>query len=116
MIKECRINLPVKDIGNSKAFFSELGFPMNTQYGDNDHSASLLTSQHKIALMLFDEPSFKGSTGKAVADAEKATEVLFSTGVESTRRLFPVYLGSLFWAGRYLQNTLLRKLSAGKKI
>jgi uncharacterized protein len=83
MIQELWINLPVKDIGKSKTFFTELGFSFNTKHGNTDHSASLLVGQKNTVVMLFDEPTFKSFTNSNVADAKKTTEVLLSIGVES---------------------------------
>ncbi|MGI8637417.1 MAG: VOC family protein, partial [Segetibacter sp.] len=83
MIKELWINLPVKDINKSKAFFKELGFSFNTQHGNTDSSASLLVGQKNVVVMLFSEPAFKGFINSEVANAKQGTEVLLSVGVES---------------------------------
>lgn len=83
MTKEFWINLPVKDIKKSKAFFTELGFPLNTQYGNSDHSASLLIGQKKVVVMLFDETAFKSFSNNEIADTKQATEVLLSIDAES---------------------------------
>lgn len=81
MTKEIWINLPVKDVARSKAFFSRLGFSFNTQYGNSDNSASLLIGQKNVVVMLFDEPTFKSFTNNEVA--KQGTEVLLSIDAES---------------------------------
>ncbi|HSU51867.1 MAG TPA: VOC family protein [Segetibacter sp.] len=81
MIKDLWINLPVKDINKSKAFFKELGFSFNTQHGNTESSASLLIGQKNVVVMLFSEPAFKGFINGEVA--KQGSEVLLSIGVES---------------------------------
>jgi uncharacterized protein len=83
MIKEFWINLPVKDVSKSKEFFTKIGFSINTQYGNNGNSASLLVGKKNVVVMLFNEPTFKGFINNEVANAKQATEVLLSIDVES---------------------------------
>lgn len=83
MIKDLWINLPVKNIAQSKTFFSELGFSFNTQQGNTDHSACLLVGEKNVVVMLFDETTFKGFTNSSISDTQHATEVLLSIGVDS---------------------------------
>ena len=83
MIKDLWINLPVKDINKSEAFFKELGFSFNTQHGNTDSSASLLVGKKNVVVMLFNEAAFKGFINGEVANAKHASEVLLSVGVES---------------------------------
>ncbi len=83
MTKELWINLPVKDVKNSKEFFTKLGFSLNPQYGNSAESASLLIGSKNIVVMLFAEPMFKGFTRNEIADTKQATEALFSIDAES---------------------------------
>jgi hypothetical protein len=83
MINDLWINLPVKDVALSRAFFKELGFTFNTQHGNSNNSASLLVGKKNTVVMLFDEQTFKGFTNCQVADITQSTEVLLSIGVES---------------------------------
>jgi uncharacterized protein len=83
MTTDLWINLPVKNIPKSKAFFTQLGFTFNLQQGNNDHSACLLIGQKKVVVMLFDEPTFKGLINSNIAPAVNGNEVLLSLGVES---------------------------------
>lgn len=78
MTKQLWINLPVKDISRSKEFFTNLGFSLNQQYGNSDHSASLLVGDKGIVVMLFEEATFKTFTRNEIADTKRSTEVLFS--------------------------------------
>ena len=83
MTKEFWINLPVKDINRSKAFFAQLGFTFNPQFPGGDNAASLLIGQKGVVLMLFDEPTFKSFVNTEVSDATHAAEVLLSIDAES---------------------------------
>ena len=82
MAKEFWLNLPVKDITKSKAFFADLGFKFNPQY-QSDNSASLLLGEKNIVVMLFEEPTFKGFTSNPIADTQQGTEVLLSFDAQS---------------------------------
>ncbi|MGH7494890.1 MAG: VOC family protein [bacterium] len=83
MTKDLWINLPVKDVKKAKEFFTKIGFVLNPQYGNSDHSASFLVGDKKIVVMLFAESAFKDFTRNKIADAKQATEVLFSIDAES---------------------------------
>jgi hypothetical protein len=82
MAKEFWLNLPVKDIQRSKAFFTKLGFDFNPLY-NSDNSASLLLGEKDVVVMLFEEPQFKGFTSNEIADTTRGTEVLLSFDAES---------------------------------
>ncbi|CAM3489261.1 VOC family protein [Brevibacillus invocatus] len=83
MTKELWINLPVKDLGKSKAFFADIGFPFNPKYPNHDEGASLLIGEKNIVVMLFPEPAFKSFTRNEVTDTKQATEVLLSIDADS---------------------------------
>lgn len=83
MIKELWLNLPVKNIEESRDFFLEIGFNTNPSPGNSAHSASLLIGSKNIVLMLFQEEVFQSFTGIEINDTSKSSEVLFSIGAES---------------------------------
>ena len=83
MTKELWINLPVKDINRSKAFFTKMGFTPNSHYGNSDNSASFFVGQKNIVLMLFSEAAFKNFTRSEITDTKISNEVLFSFDAES---------------------------------
>lgn len=68
------VNLPVKNIERSRAFFSALGYSFNPQFS-NDSALSMIVSD-TIYVMLLAEPFFQTFTAKPIADATKSTEVL----------------------------------------
>ncbi len=75
------VNLPVKDLAKSKAFFGKLGFKFNPQF-TNETAASMVVSDD-IYVMLLTESRFKDFTKKQIVDANTATEVLTCLSVES---------------------------------
>jgi predicted lactoylglutathione lyase len=68
------VNLPVKNIERSRAFFSALGYSFNPQFS-NDSALSMIVSD-TIYVMLLAEPFFQTFTAKPISDATKSTEVL----------------------------------------
>ena len=83
MIKTVWLNLPVKDINNSKEFFARLGFSFDTEHGNSDHSGCFMVGEDKFHVLLFPENTFKGFTKNELADTAKTTEVLISLSAES---------------------------------
>ena len=68
------VNLAVKDLDRSKAFFDRLGFTFNPQF--TDQTAACMAITDDIYAMLLTHPKFKEFTKKDIADAHKTTEVL----------------------------------------
>jgi len=83
MTKEIWLNLPVKDLEKSKAFFTALGFSFNTKFGNTESSACLLVGSKNVAVMLFTEAAFKGFTQGNIADTKMGSEILISIDAES---------------------------------
>jgi uncharacterized protein len=85
MSKQIFVNLPVKDLERSKAFFGALGFGFNPQY--TDANAACMVVSDTIYVMLLTEAFFQGFTHKPVADAFKVTEVLVCLSCDSRAEL-----------------------------
>ena len=75
------VNLPVKDLERSKAFFAKLGYSFNPQF--TDERAACMVISEDIYTMLLAEPFFKTFTRKEIADAAKTTEVLVALSADS---------------------------------
>jgi len=75
------INLPVKDLERSKAFFSALGYSFNPQFTD-DKAACMVISEHIYVMMLV-ESYFKSFAKKEVGDAHLAAQVLLALDATS---------------------------------
>jgi predicted lactoylglutathione lyase len=83
MTKEIWINLPVKNVRASKAFFTKLGFSFNDKFGDSNDNACLIVGEKNIAVMLFAEHMFKQFVQHEMTDTTKSSEVLFSLDASS---------------------------------
>lgn len=83
MVKQIWLNLPVKDIQKSKEFFTKLGFSLNPNYGNSEHSASLLIGDKSFVVMLFSEAMFSNFSQHEITDTNKSTEVLISVDAEN---------------------------------
>ena len=81
MSRQIFVNLPIKNMERSKAFFSALGFSFNPQF-TNEQGACMVISDSIYAMLLI-EPFFQTFTRKPVADATKSTEVLICLSCES---------------------------------
>jgi len=92
------VNLPVKNLNASKAFFAELGFTFNPQFSD-DTTACMIVGEN-IFVMLLVEERFKGFINGEVSDATTTKEVLIALSAESREQL---------------DETLRKALAAGAK-
>jgi predicted lactoylglutathione lyase len=81
MARKIFVNLPIKNMERSKAFFGALGFSFNPQF-TNDQGACMVISDD-IYTMLLVEPFFQTFTKKPIADASQTTEVLVCLSCES---------------------------------
>jgi predicted lactoylglutathione lyase len=75
------VNLPVKNVERSRAFFSALGYSFNPHFS-NDSALCMVVSD-TIYVMLLAEPFFQTFTGKPIADATRSTEVLVCLSCDS---------------------------------
>ncbi|MFF2093426.1 VOC family protein [Paenibacillus sp. NPDC058174] len=78
MSQEIWINLPVKDVQRSTAFFNEIGFHADSVGGER---AKLAIGQTTI--LLFPAAVFEKFTGAKTADTSHSAEVIFSIGANS---------------------------------
>ncbi|MCW5649880.1 MAG: VOC family protein [Ramlibacter sp.] len=81
MSRQIFVNLPIKNMAASQAFFKSLGFSFNPQF-TNEQGACMVVADN-IFVMLLIEPFFQTFTKKPVADATKSTEVLVCLSCES---------------------------------
>ena len=75
------VNLPVKDLERSVAFFTGLGYAFNAQFTDD--TAACMVISDDIYTMLLTEAKFREFTRKEIADAGKTTEVLTCLSAEN---------------------------------
>jgi predicted lactoylglutathione lyase len=81
MATQIYVNLPVKNLDKSVAFFTALGFKFNPQF--TDENATCMIVGENIYVMLLVESYFKTFTPKTIADAKKSTEVLLCLSCDS---------------------------------
>ena len=74
------VNLPVKDLAKSMAFFKSLGWTFNPQFSDD--TAACLVISDDIYAMLLTHDKFKQFTDKKIADGG-SVEVLTALSVGS---------------------------------
>jgi predicted lactoylglutathione lyase len=79
------VNLPVKDLKKSIAFFTKLGFTFNPQF--TDETATCMIVGEDIFVMLLTHAKFKTFTPHAICDATQSTEVLVCLSSESRERV-----------------------------
>lgn len=77
------VNLPVNDLGRSKAFFACLGFPF---FGMTDDMASVVISE-QTQVMLLTEPTFAAYARNDLADPKTATQVILVLGLDNPQQV-----------------------------
>lgn len=81
MMTKIFVNLPVKDLNRTMAFYKALGFSFNPQF--SDHTAGcMVISEHNYAMLLTYEKFSQFST-KPIPDAHKTTGVLVALALAS---------------------------------
>lgn len=74
MATQIFVNLPVKNLDKSVAFFTRLGYSFNPQF--TDKNATCMIVDDNIYVMLLVESFFKSFTPKPICDARQSTEVI----------------------------------------
>lgn len=81
MTTQIFVNLPVRDLDRSKAFFAALGYANNPQF--TDENAACIVISDTIYVMLLVEPFFQGFTRKTICNARTHTEAILCLSAES---------------------------------
>ncbi|CAM3686905.1 VOC family protein [Marinicrinis lubricantis] len=79
------VNLPVKDLQQTKEFFKAIGFEFNPQF--TDENAACLVINDNIFAMLLTEPFFKGFMKKEVCNTSSHAEVIIALSAESREQV-----------------------------
>ena len=82
MAGELWLNLPVRSVAVSRAFFLAVGFRLSERWTGDD-MACLLFGEPPVVVNLFPEEVFAGFARVAVADTATACEVLLSLRADS---------------------------------
>jgi predicted lactoylglutathione lyase len=79
------VNLPVKDLGESVDFFTQLGFSFDPRFTD-DQATCMIVSDEAFVMLLV-EDRFKDFTKKALVDSTKQTEAIVALSAESREQV-----------------------------
>lgn len=82
MVKQIWLNLPVKDVVKSKAFFTEIGFSFNETH-DTESSTCMIVGENNFVVMFFEESMFVGFSQNKLTDTKTSSEILISIDAES---------------------------------
>ena len=82
MSRQIFVNLPIKNMEKSQAFFKSLGFSFNPRF-TNEQGACMVISEDHNYVMLLVEPFFSTFTKKSIADASNTTEVIVCLSCDS---------------------------------
>lgn len=79
--KNIFVNLPVRDLPASIAFFTALGYEFNRQF--TDETAACMVVSDTIYVMLLTHAKFQSFVPLPISDAKKATEVAVCLSFEN---------------------------------
>ena len=98
MATQIFVNLPVKDLDKSKAFFGSLGYSFNPQF--TDENAACMVISDTIFVMLLIETFFRNFTSKDIVDAKKSTEALVCLSTNSRAEVDDIVCKAVAAGGR----------------
>jgi len=97
MSRQIFINLPVKNLEQSMALYSAMGFVNNPQFSDQAGKC-MVWSDH-IYVMLLSHEKFKLFTNKPIAETKSAIAGLFSLSLDSVESMHQVMEAGLAAGG-----------------
>jgi predicted lactoylglutathione lyase len=97
MAKQIFINLAVKDLQKSMAFYTALGFTNNPQFSDD--AGKCMVWCENIFVMLLTHEKFKQFATKPIADTKSNLAALFSLSLDSVDEVNSVMTNGLHAGG-----------------
>ena len=85
MAKQVFINLAVKDLAESMAFYTALGFTNNPQFSDD--SGKCMVWSENIFVMIMTPDKFKSFATKPLADTKSNMSSIFSLSLDSVEEV-----------------------------
>ncbi len=79
-------NLPVKNVEQSKAFFTGLGFELNPQFPENENSVAIVIGDN-LQVMLINQAFFNTLTEKESVDTSKYAQMTIALAFESREKV-----------------------------
>jgi hypothetical protein len=104
MSRDVFINLAVKDLERSKAFFESLGFTFNPQF--TDEKAACMILSEKGYVMLLSEPFFRTFTKLEACDTSKATEAMLALSCSSRAEVDQLVRKAIDGGGRHAMDPM----------
>ncbi|MFD2672704.1 VOC family protein [Marinicrinis sediminis] len=94
------VNLHVKDIKKTMAFFTGLGFEFNMQFTDEEKAACLVIGDNKYA-MLHTEESFMTYSKKQIVDTDTYAQVMVALSAESREKVDEIVNKAISLGGKW---------------
>ena len=85
MSKQIYVNLPVRNLARSTAFFTALGYAFHAEF-TGEKSGCVILGENIFAMLLTNE-MFEGFSKKPICDTATASEVLVCLSCESRREI-----------------------------
>lgn len=79
-------NLPVKNVAQSKAFFTGLGFALNPHFPDSENSAAIVIGDN-LQVMLISQAFFTTLTEREIVDTSKYAQFTIALAFESQAKV-----------------------------
>jgi predicted lactoylglutathione lyase len=99
MKKQIILNLPVKNLDKSKAFFSALGFTFDDRFS-GENAAFMHIVEGTIQAMLTTESFFQSLIDKPLSDAKQANELVICLSCESREEVDSLIAKAVAAGGR----------------
>ena len=93
------VNLPVRDLSRSMAFFATLGFTFNPRF--TDERAACMTVSSDAFVLLLTEPFFRTFTTRELCDTRRYTEGLFAISCTSRSEVDEIVRKAVAGGGSY---------------
>ncbi len=92
------INLPVKDLEKSMAFYTKMGFTNNPQFSDD--TGKCMVFSEEIYVMIMTHEKFKSFVTKPIADTSSTIAAILSLSVESVDKLNEIANNAVVGGGK----------------
>lgn len=99
MNKQIIVNLPVRDLAKSRAFFTALGYGFDNSFS-NENAAMMIVLEGTIHVMLTSEAFFGSLIDKPVVRAKEANEMVLCLTCESKEELEGLVAKAIAAGGR----------------
>src|SRR5262245_31913657 len=100
--REIFVNLAVRDLKKSMAFFSALGFEFNPKF--TDEKAACMVVNRDASVMLLTEPFFRSFTTRDICDTTRQTEGLFALSCGSRKEVDAMVKKAIEAGGKHAAN------------